>query len=152
MQKRRKHLNLWTFVLFSYRNSDRLKTLKGIIENNVMLFILFVSKNVQTLEKYVFLFRVHFILLPVSNLWGNFDLMWPSDLQGGPCSAGWWLGSGLRGGRDAMWAKHDVFGTPLPPCHHLQPEHLSGFLDLTDLLPPRGECVAAVPPSSGFYY
>lgn len=38
-----------------------------------------------------------------------------------------------------MWAKHDVFGTPLPPRHHLQPQLVSGLLVLTHLLPPRRE-------------
>lgn len=70
--------------------------------------------------------------------------MSPSVPQGWPCGAGWRLGSGLRGGRDAMWAKHDVFGASLPPCHHLQPQHLPGLVVLTHLLPPRGESVTAV--------
>lgn len=39
-----------------------------------------------------------------------------------------------------MWPKHDVFGAPLPPRQHLQPQHLPGLLVLTHLLPPRGEC------------
>lgn len=40
-----------------------------------------------------------------------------------------------------MWAEHDVFGAPLPPCHHLQPQHLPGLLFLAHLLPPRGESI-----------
>ena len=75
--------------------------------------------------------------------WSKGDIMWPSDLQGRPCSAGWWFGSGLRGGRDPMWAQHDVFGASLPPRQHLQPQHLPGLLALAHLLPPRGESVTA---------
>ena len=60
-------------------------------------------------------------------------------MQGRPCCAGWRFGPGLRGGRDAMRAQHDVSGAPLPPRHHLQPEHLPGLLVLTHLLPPRSE-------------
>lgn len=71
----------------------------------------------------------------------KFGLLRPSVFQGRSCSAGWWSGSGLRGGRDAMWAKHDVFGAPLPPRHNLQPQLVSGLLVLTRLLPPRGESV-----------
>lgn len=40
-----------------------------------------------------------------------------------------------------MWAKHDVFGAPLPPRHNLQPQLVSGLLVLTHLLPPRRESV-----------
>lgn len=43
-----------------------------------------------------------------------------------------------------MWAKHDVSRAPLPPRHHLQPQHLPGLLALTHLLPPRGEYVSTV--------
>lgn len=65
--------------------------------------------------------------------------MWPCDLQGRPCSAGWRLGHGLCGGWHAVWAKHDVFWASLLSHHHLQPQHLPGLLVLTRLLPPRGE-------------
>lgn len=43
-----------------------------------------------------------------------------------------------------MWAEHDVFRPSLHTCHHLQPQHLPGFLILAYLLPPRGEFVTVI--------
>lgn len=48
-----------------------------------------------------------------------------------------------------MWSKHDVFGASVPPCHHIQPQHLPGLLVLTNLLPPRSELSS---PTSRFHY
>lgn len=67
-----------------------------------------------------------------------------SDLQRGARSAGRWPGPGLRGGWDALWSKHDVFGSSLSPCPHFQPQHLPRLLLLTYLLPPWGESVSAI--------
>lgn len=61
-----------------------------------------------------------------------------------PCSVRRRHGLGLCGGRDSMWAKHDVFRPSLHTCHHLQSQHLPGFLILTHLLPPWGEFTTVI--------
>ena len=55
-----------------------------------------------------------------------------------PRGAGGRVGPGLRGGRDAVRAQHDVSEPPLPGRQHLQPHALPRLLPLPHLLPPRG--------------
>ena len=55
-----------------------------------------------------------------------------------PRGAGGRVGPGLRGGRDAVRAQHDVSEPPLPGRQHLQPHHVPRLLPLPDLLPPWG--------------